>query len=159
MSGEARQQAAQAADAANIAISFTNRVIEARSFELPMIAAEEGARTVRGGLDTMSNAIQSGNSANHDIIEDAGELVDIFGRLGPEATPVLEAVQTAILFTGSLSDQIISPTEVVDRVVEGTVEQIASLAGPLAMLGDVANGSRAELVLGEGLTREVERDL
>ena len=160
MSGEAKRQAAQAADAANTAISFTNWVIQGRgNLEAVMMGAEEGARTVREGLDTISSAIQAGDQANHDIIEDAKELVDMLGRLGNEAAPILESVHMAVLFTGSLSDQIISPTEAVSRMVDGTAERIASLAGPLATLADIANGSRADLVLGEALTLEVERDL
>ena len=160
MSGEAKRDAAAAADAANKALSFTNKVIEGREIsERVALSSETGADMVRAGLETMSGAIQAGGNANHDIIEDAREVEDILDKLGPEAAPVLEAVHMAVLHTESLRDQIIAPTEDASRTAEGTAEWIASLARPLATLEDVANGSRADLFLGEALTREVGRDL
>lgn len=160
MSGEAKRQAAQAADAAESAIALTNWVIQGRANqELVIMSADEGARRVREGLDRISESIRASEKANHDIIEDAQELVDILGRLGDEAAPVLEQVQMAVLFTGSLGDQVISNVESASELAEGMSERITSLAGSLAMLGDVANGSQANLIHGAALTRELERDL
>jgi hypothetical protein len=161
MSGEAIRGASNALIETGLALSSLGSVVAGRD---QYLLAAAGLQEASSQIARYTSAANTGARHAEDIAlglaNGAKQAKALLEKLPAGETEELRtAVEVAAYSSEMALSHCIGPAEMTGAHQANADTDLASLVGPLQSLTDVHNGAQASLIIAEGLTREVIRNL